>query len=67
MTKLRQLRADYGYTLREVAEGTGLSVPAISCYERGTKAPGMDAIVALAAYYCLTADQLIRYFLKREM
>lgn len=49
--RLHKLRMNKGVSLKEVAEGTGLSVATISCYESGRRYPSKQAGLKLVKYF----------------
>lgn len=57
---LSGLRHGHGWSLRELSERSGLSVPYLSELERGLKAPSPDALESLAAAYGLSLAGLLR-------
>ena len=48
-------------TRRELAEKSGVSEPAISCYLAGRKTPNVKAIINLAYVLCCTIEDLVDY------
>ena len=58
-SRLRELRREYGYKMREVAEILGVSVPTISAYELGTRAPLLPGLVKIAQLYHCSTDYLL--------
>lgn len=57
---LSDLRRNRGWSLRELSERSGLSVPYLSELERGRKAPSPEALGSLAAAYSLSLAGLLR-------
>ena len=57
--RLRDLRREYGYKMKEVAEILGVSVPTVSAYELGTRAPLLPGLVKLAQLYHCSSDYLL--------
>lgn len=57
-TKLRIMRAQRGYTLRDVATATGLSISHLSDIERGGE-PSFGTIKALAGYHGVRPIDLV--------
>ena len=57
--RLRELRREYGYKMREVAEILGVSVPTVSAYELGTRAPLLPGLVKIAQLYHCSTDYLL--------
>ena len=57
--RLRELRREYGYKMREVAEILGVSVPTVSAYELGSRAPLLPGLVKIAQLYHCSTDYLL--------
>ena len=57
--RLRELRREYGYKMKEVAEILGVSVPTVSAYELGTRAPLLPGLVKIAQLYHCSTDYLL--------
>ena len=57
--RLRELRREYGYKIREVAEILGVSVPTVSAYELGARAPLLPGLVKIAKLYHCSTDYLL--------
>ena len=57
--RLRELRREYGYKMKEVAEIIGVSVPTVSAYELGTRAPLLPGLVKIAQLYHCSTDYLL--------
>ena len=58
-SRLRGLRREYGYKMREVAEFLAVSVPTVSAYELGTRAPLLPGLVKIAQLYHCSTDYLL--------
>jgi len=58
--KLVQLRRARGLSQEALAEAVGVSRQAVSKWELGTAAPEVDKILALAEFYGVTTDYLLR-------
>ena len=58
-SRLRDLRKEYGYKMKEVAEILGVSVPTVSAYELGTRAPLLPGLVKIAQLYHCSTDYLL--------
>lgn len=50
------LRLEHEYTLQQVADGTGLSVAAISRYENGEREPNARVLSYFCKFYGVSAD-----------
>lgn len=57
--RLKNLRLEQNLTQQELATAVGVSVIAVRNWERGTKKPAMDAIIALARELKITTDGLL--------
>ena len=51
MNKLRELREEKGYSLRELGEKIGMSASVIGNYERGDREPKLEVWEKLADYF----------------
>ncbi len=63
LRRLRERRSvDLGRVVSqaEVGAAIGLNAPRINAYERGKKVPGTQVLTALAGYYGVTLDDLVR-------
>ena len=56
---LRELREEAGKTRKEVAKFLGVSIQAVARYENGERRIGIEQILPLAAFYGVTAEELI--------
>lgn len=57
---LKQLREQYGYTLKEVAEKLGIAYQSYHAYERGLTVPTLQNFLKLANLYDVSLDELIK-------
>lgn len=64
--RLKNLRLDKGYTQQQLSDMVGVSVVALRNWERGTKKPSMDAIVALGDALSVSLDELIGITPKKQ-
>ena len=62
MNRIRLLREMKGITMREAAHDLGLPYTTYVNYEKGTREPNSETLIALAAYYKTSID----YMLGRE-
>lgn len=58
---LRSLRVEKGYSLQQVAEGTGLPKASLCHWESGERQPAADVLPKLAEFYGITTDELLGY------
>ncbi|ERJ12305.1 helix-turn-helix domain-containing protein [Haloplasma contractile] len=57
--RLRSLRKEHGYTIKELAKLLSLSESVISLYENGKRQPSYDILIKLTKLYSVTADYLL--------
>jgi len=57
--KLIKLRKEKKKTQQQVADVIGVSRPAYTAYERGTRTPDYDILQSLANYFDVTIDHLL--------
>ena len=57
--RLQALREKKRLSRRALAELCGFSKNMISLYERGEKAPSVDALISLADYFGVSTDYLL--------
>ena len=57
--KLQQLRKQKGLTQEELAQVLYVSRTAVSKWESGRGYPNIDSLKAIAAFFCVTVDQLL--------
>ena len=60
-TNMRALRQEYGWTLKELGEATGIGARAIENWEAEITAPSFVAVCWLAEAFDVTLNQLIFY------
>jgi transcriptional regulator with XRE-family HTH domain len=58
---LRYYRRQDGRSLKETAHACGISVSALSAYEKGVVMPSVPVLAKLCRYYKVRADELIRH------
>ena len=56
---LKELREQYGYTLKYVAEFLGIAYQSYHAYERGITVPTLQNFIKLAELYDVSLDDLI--------
>ena len=56
---LKELRAERGLTLKQVADATGISINGLSQWENRKRLPNANAVIALAKFFNVTAGQLL--------
>lgn len=59
-TRLRELRKQNGWKLREAAQRAGISVSYLSEIERGIRSPSVCKLFALSEIYTKTLSQLTK-------
>ncbi|RIH78835.1 HTH-type transcriptional regulator DdrOC [Meiothermus hypogaeus] len=57
--RLRELRTQQGWRLKDLSEKSGLSVPYLSDLERGRTNPSLDTLQTLAGSYNVTVNDLL--------
>lgn len=57
--RLRELRTQQGWRLKDLSEKSGLSVPYLSDLERGRTNPSLDTLQTLAGSYSLSVNDLL--------
>ena len=57
--KIKALRKNSGYTRKQVADITGISVPTLKAYENGDRMLRFDVVYLLAQVYGVSLDQLV--------
>lgn len=57
--KIKSLRISSGYTRKQVADITGISVPTLKAYENGDRMLRFDVAYLLAQVYGTPLDQLV--------
>lgn len=57
--RIRELREARGKTVTQLADETGLSRPAISRQEKGSRKPSLDSLNILADYFNVSIDYLV--------
>lgn len=58
---LKAMRHADGRGLKEAAHACGVTVSAMSAYERGEALPSVPVLARLSCYYGVSADRLIRH------
>ncbi|VBB06477.1 Hypothetical protein LUCI_1709 [Lucifera butyrica] len=57
--RLRALRSSQNLTLEQLAEELGLVKQTINNWEKGVRAPSLEASIALAEYFNVSLDYLV--------
>ncbi|MDE3837895.1 XRE family transcriptional regulator [Bacillus methanolicus] len=57
--RLVKLRKENNYTQQRVADFLGITRPAYTAYERGTRQPDYDILTKLADFYDVSVDYLL--------
>ncbi len=56
---LREMRKQYGYTQKFIAEKIGTTYQAYQAYERGTAVPTLQNFIKLAKLFDVSYDELL--------
>lgn len=59
MKKLKKLRTENRYKLKDIAEVSGVSIQAVHQWENGETLPPVDKLAKVARFYGCTVDELI--------
>ena len=59
MIRLKQLREEHGWNMKEAAQQIGLSYTTYVSYERGDREPNSEMLIRLAQFYGCTIDYLL--------
>lgn len=57
--RLYELRSEHGISQVQLAKEIGFSRSVLGYWEKGTKVPNANAIIALAKYFDVTSDYLL--------
>jgi len=57
--RLRELRGQHGWRLKDLADKSSLSVPYLSDLERGRTNPSLDTLQTLAGSYAVSVNDLL--------
>ena len=57
--RFRDAREKAGLSTLEVAKRIGVSQPAVTNWDNGTKSPSIDTLCKLADLYCVSTDYLL--------
>lgn len=60
LTRLKKIRKYRGITQGELAKDLHISQTSVSKYERGLSEPDIEMLIALADYFGISIDELIR-------
>lgn len=66
MNKLKEIRTEKRYKLKDIAEVTGVSVQAVHQWENGETLPPVDKLVKIARFYGCTVDELVEDLMTKE-
>ncbi len=58
--ELKNLRIAHGYTQVDVAVAVDIAQPSYSDMENGKSKPSLGTLYRLAAYYCISVDDILR-------
>ena len=59
--ELKNLRIAHGYTQVDVAVAVDITQPSYSDMENGKTKPSLGTLYRLAAYYCISVDDILRH------
>ena len=59
MTRMKQIRLEKRYKLKDIAEVAGVSIQAVHQWESGETQTPIDKLVKVARFYGMTVDELI--------
>ena len=59
MNRLSQLRQEKGLNMREAARGLNMPYTTYVNYEKGTREPNSETLIALAEFYGVSIDYLL--------
>jgi len=57
--RLKELREEKGLNLATLGKELGVSYVAIGRWERGTRIPNMDSLIAIAKFFNVSIDYLV--------
>ena len=57
--RLRELRTEYGLSMKQLAKAIGTTDAAISKWENGINEPKISYIILIANYFKVTSDYLL--------
>lgn len=60
---LKELRKNAGLTQLELANKVGMSISAISLYEKGVRTPSVDVLFKLAEILGVSVEDVLKCFL----
>lgn len=60
MTKLKEIRLENRYKLKDIAEVAGVSIQAVHQWESGETLPPVDKLMKVARFYGITVDDLLQ-------
>lgn len=58
-SRLREVRLEHGYTLKQVAEGIGVTLRAVCNYELGDREPSFEILIKICRFFDVSADYLL--------
>ena len=64
--ELKNLRIAHGYTQVDVAVAVDITQPSYSDMENGKTKPSLGTLYRLAAYYCISVDDILRHCINLE-
>ena len=57
--RLKELRIENNLSQEKLAKASGLTQPAITMWENGTRTPNMESIILLAKFFNVSSDYLL--------
>ncbi len=57
--RLKELRTEKNFTLKQISEALTIPLQTYAGYEHGTREPPIDLLIAVCDFYEITADYLI--------
>lgn len=58
-SRLKELRIERGFKLKEVAEKLNVTIRSISRYEDGSREPSLDVLISLCKLYQVSSDYIL--------
>jgi XRE family transcriptional regulator, regulator of sulfur utilization len=58
--RIKQARREKNLTLKQVSQGSGISIPYLSDLERGRATPSLETLVTIASFYEQSPQEFIK-------